>query len=298
MKNFIQFNLYAAYYTLLAFLPLGWISLIDAGTLSLKLMHLSILPLLVSLISKSFREKLVTFIIENKYLISFFLLLMVMNFVSMTLNATKNPTAVSYIVKNLSYFSLFLLFGALIIMMAKSRNFCAHIAISNTIGILIFIAVATLSFKAMGRSFILDMVNFFLKGDSNALRYALFRTLFNSSQGSADAEQSTNLLNTLIGSFIFINFTALYAWHNTKNKLLNALNIFCLAFTFFIIIASVSRSNILSLILGYLMYWTFDIVFNNNQRRILHIIGFFTLGHYLFCFFGPKLKMHFLVHQP
>lgn len=290
MKTFFQFNLYAAYYMLLAFLPLGWITLMNIGTLSLKLMHLSMVPLLICLLFKPFREKLVKFISANKYIIGFFTLLMVLNFVSTSFNVTRSPTASSYITKNLVYFSLFLLFGALIIMIARSPNFYAHIALSNAIGLLMFVAIATISFKAMGRSFLLDLVNFFLKGDSNALRYTLFRTLFNSAENSGDADQSTNLLNTLIGSFIFINFTALYAYHNTKSKFLNAVNIFCLAFTFFIIIASVSRSNTLALILGYVMYWIFDIVFNNNKKRILHLISFFCLFVLFILLFWTRIE--------
>lgn len=213
-----------------------------------------------------------------------------MNFVSLTFNATTNPNALSYIIKNISYSALFLLFGALIQKIARSPNFHTHITISNTAGIIIFISVAIISFNAMGRNFIDDLLDFFIRGDSDALRYSLFRTLFNASEDMDDIEQSTNLLNTLLGSFIFINFTALYAWHNTKGKLMNVLNIFCIGFSFFIIIAGVSRSNILALVIGYLMYWISDIVLNNNQRRFLHIGIFVILGTLFSLLFWTKIE--------
>ena len=290
MKNLLQFNLYLAYYALLALLPLGWISLLDLGSLSLKVMHLALIPLLIAVLFPSFRNSLKRFIYENRYLLCFFILLMVMNFVSLTLNAITNPNALAYIVKNLSYCGLFLLFGALMIEIAGSPNFHKHITLSNTAGIIMFISIAIISFNTMGRSFIDDLLDFFLRGDSDALRYSLFRTLFNASEELDDIEQSTNLLNTLLGSFIFINFTSLYAWHNTKGKLMNVLNIFCIGFSFFIIIAGLSRSNIFALVLGYLMYWISDIVLNNNQRRFLHIGIFVILGTLFSLLFWTKIE--------
>lgn len=290
MRKFLNLNLNTAYYFLVVFLPISWVSLIGVGELSFKLMHLSFIPLLICLLFKEFRTNLLDFIKDNKYLISFFILLMIMNFVSVCLNTYRSPSAVSYIAKNIIYFSFFLMFGGLIISLAKSVTFHKHITISNTICILFFICIATIAFKAQGHSFLGDLINFFLKGDSNALRFALFKTLFNSSQTSSDSDLSTNLLNTLIGSFIFVHFTSLYAYKNVKSKFLKALNVLCIIFSAFMVIASVSRSNILVMIAGYIIYWGFDIFYNKNQRRVIQVISTLVIIGLFVLLFWTKIE--------
>ena len=271
-------------------MPLSWITLYGVGDLSLKPMHLAIFPLFFCLLSKTFRRSLLDFIKKYQWLIVFFFLLMVVNYIATALSPVKNANSWSYIIKNCVYFFCFLLFGGMSIIFIGSKNFCRHITISNTVCIIVFIIVASFTFQLTGGNFLGDLVKFFFAGDVSSLKYALYKTLFNASGVSGDSDVATNLLNTLIGAFIFIHFTSLYAFNNLKKTIFRVLNIFNILFSVFFVISSVSRSNIIAVIFGYLIFWFSDIVFNGNKKRILRIIFIFILGVTFVLVFWTKIE--------
>lgn len=282
-----------AFFGFVIFAPINWISLVNLGGLSIKYMHLAILPIVICLLFKTFRLTVVKFIQQNGFIIGSFMLLLVINFVATYLNKTSYPSALSYIAKNFFYCCYFILFGAVMYLRINKSSFHKEITYSNTLSVLTFTLFATLIFHALGRSFLGDMANFFIKGDSVSLRYDLFKILFNAdAQGSE--ELAANLRNTLMGAFIYIHFSSLYANKNISNKFLRICNMVNMAFSAFFVIASVSRSNMLVMVLGYLIYFLGDIFINRNLRRVYEMFGVVIIGITFAIIFWSKIESMFM----
>jgi hypothetical protein len=280
------------FYAFVIFSPINWVILVEVGGLSIKYMHLAIVPICICVLFASFRKVLTRFVLQNAFIISSFLLLMVINFVSICLNGTLYPSASAYIFKNLSYFTYFILFGAAIYFRIRQPFFYKEIAYSNIISVLVFTLTATIIFKAIGRDFLSDMFNFFIKGDSVSLRYDLFKTLFNTNS-SSDVELAANLRNTLIGAFIYIHFTSLYSLKNSTKRFYSFCNWISVLFSLFFILASVSRSNLLVLMLGYVCYFFADILINKNYKSVYKMAGIAVIGSTLVIIFWNEIYASF-----
>lgn len=271
----LNINVTLAYYILIVFSPLSWISLTGVGDSSIKLVHLSLLPLIISCLFTTYQKAIIRFVTFNKYIISFFLLLMLMNFVSLAVdtNIDSFSKSMTYIIKNLSYLSLALFFGGMMIVFIDSPGFIKNLSISNALCVIIFITVASITFKATGGNFLLDLFRFFFSGDIDGLRRELYKTIFITGNTNEDAEMQVNLINSLTGSFIIVHFISLYAFNNTKNKIFAFLNIFSFCFSLFFVISSISRSNIFALLFGYAIYWGCEIIFNKNTKKIFQLFA-------------------------
>jgi hypothetical protein len=191
--------------------PVQWISMIDIFGLSIKYVHLSIVPIMLCLLFSDFRKTSMRFFDFTKWLIFSFFLLMVVNFVYTCVNATNQSIGFSYISKNLTYLLYFLAFGPILTCRLKNVNFAKEIAISNFLCTLTFLCIAEVIFLSLGRNFIGELFTNFIKGDSVAIRYDIFYKLFNAHGVSGDAEYQTSLRNTLLGAFIYVHFTSLYS---------------------------------------------------------------------------------------
>ena len=269
--------------------PINWISIFNIGGLSIKYMHLAIIPIVPCILFKSFRLTVIKFIQKNAFIISSFMLLMIINFVSTCFNKTLYPNALSYIAKNLSYSCYFILFAVVMYFRVKQPSLYKEITYSNALSVTMFILTATIIFHALGRSFLGDMAGFFIKGDSISLRYDLFKILFNA-DSSGDSELAANLRNTLIGAFIYMHLTSLYASINVESRRLKYLNIGVILFSGFFVLASVSRSNILALVIGYFIYFVSEILINRNTKKLLQLIGVAVVALTLTLIFWNKIE--------
>jgi len=269
--------------------PINWISIFNIGGLSIKYMHLAIIPIVPCILFKSFRYTVIKFIQKNAFIIISFILLMIANFVATCLNRTLYPNALSYITKNFSYCCYFILFAAVMYFRVKQPSFYKEITYSNALSVAMFILTATIIFHALGRSFLGDMASFFMKGDSVSLRYDLFKILFNA-DSSGDSELAANLRNTLMGAFIYIHFTSLYASFNVESRRLKYLNLSIILFSGFFVLASVSRSNILALVIGYFIYFVSEILINRNTKKLLQLIGVAVIALTLTLIFWNKIE--------
>lgn len=292
MAKILNFFTVAGFYAFVAFAPINWITLINIGGLSVKYMHLAIIPITACILFAAFRTKIFSFIKDNGFIISSFILLLFTNFVVTYINGVTYPSSLTYIAKNFFYCIYFVLFGAVIYFRMKKPSFEKEITYSNTISILVFTLVASLIFHAIGRNFLGDMANFFIKGDSISLRYDLFKTLFNT-DSNADTEIAANLRNTLIGAFIYIHFSSHYAYKNIESRFLKSLNIVCILFSAFFILASVSRSNILVLMVGYFIYFVGEILINRNMKKLYQLIIVCFVGLSFIVIFWPKIENAF-----
>ena len=70
------------FYTIIMAAPIQWVSIITIGSLSLKFIDVALIPVFLFLLVKKFRIYLVEFIIEYRLLITVFLLLMAVNYIS------------------------------------------------------------------------------------------------------------------------------------------------------------------------------------------------------------------------
>lgn len=292
MVKLLNFFTAAGFYGFVTFAPINWVTLVNVGGLSVKYMHLAIVPIFACLLFKSFRYKVASFVKQNGLLIGSFILLLFMNFVATYINSTIYAAALPYIVKNFSYCIYFILFGAVIYFRMKKPGFEKEITYSNTVAVFVFTITASLIFHAIGRNFLGDMAGFFLKGDSVSLRYDLFKTLFNTNS-TTDAEIAANLRNTLIGAFIYIHFSSQYAFKNVSGKLLRALNIICIVFSAFFILASVSRSNILVLAVGYFIFYMGEILVNRNGKKLYQLIILGFVGITFLILFWTRIENAF-----
>jgi hypothetical protein len=281
-----------AFFIIVISAPIQWITLIDAFGLSIKYVHLSIIPISLCLLFSAFRRTVIKFIQFNKVLIFSFFLLMLVNFIFTCINGTGQSIGFSYISKNLSYLFYYIAFGAVLFYRYKTKDFYKELAISNTLCTIVFLCVVEVTFLSLGRNFIGELISNFLKGDSVAIRYDLFYKLFNSHGISGDADYQTNLRNTLLGAFIYIHFTSMYSLRISKRKFINILNWSNIGFGAFLVIASTSRSNMLVLVLGYLIF--FCLASYSRQLKIRPSYIFFALlGAFLFIALFSKLESVF-----
>lgn len=282
----------AGFYGFVIFAPINWVTLVNIGGLSVKYMHLAIIPIFACILFKSFRYKIASFVKQNSLLITSFLLLMFINFVATYVNNIIYSAALTYIFKNFSYCVYFILFGTVIYFRMKRPGFEREVTYSNAIAVLVFTITASLIFYAIGRNFLGDMIGFFIKGDSISLRYDLFKILFNTNT-TTDAEIAANLRNTLIGAFIYIHFSSQYALKNSSIRFMQMLNIVCILFSAFFILASVSRSNILVLAVGYFIYFTGEIFVNRNGKKLYQLLIILFVGITFSIVFWSKIENAF-----
>lgn len=263
--------------------PIQWINLITIGKLGIKFIDLTIIPIAACLFFKSFRINWVKFINNNAVIIYSFLLLMAANYILSVYHGRNLQTGFAYITKNTFYLFYFTLFGAVMILRTQKENFYKEVAISNTACVLFFLIVVTIIFRTFGRNFLLEIFQAFIKGDSQTIRYDLFLKLFNSTGG--DEEFRTSLRNTLVGVFIYIHFTSIYSFLNCKEALLKTLNIVNILFAAFIILASTSRSNMVVLILGYLIAGNYYIITGKIKFKPIYFVGICSLLFFTLIFF-------------
>lgn len=292
MNRLLNIFTLIGFYAFVTFAPINWITLVKIGGLSVKYMHLVIIPLCACVLFANFRKRIVTLVRDNAFILASFILLLLANFILTYINGATYPGAITYIAKNFSYGIYFILFASVIYFRMRSPSFEKEITYSNTISILVFTLVASIIFATIGRNFLGDMANFFIKGDSVSLRYDLFKTLFNT-DSNADSEIAANLRNTLIGAFIYIHFSSHYAFKNLDNRFLKYLNVTCILFSGFFILASVSRSNILVLMVGYFIYFVGEIFINRNMKKLYQLIVVCFIGASFAVIFWPKIENAF-----
>lgn len=290
----LQININIAYYLLIIFSPLSWVSLVDIGDSSIKFVHLSLIPLVFSLFFKSYRTAFVKFFKFNRLLIGFFILLMLMNFISLSVdtNIDSFSKSMTYIYKNIFYLTLALFFGGMMLILIDSPGFYKKLSITGFVCVIVFVTVASVTFSATGGNFSQDLIKFFFAGDIDGLRRDLYRTIFVTGRGT-DEEVQTNLINSLTGSFIIVHFTSLYAYHNIKEPLYKIISVFTYLFSFFFVISSISRSNILALLFGYLIYWGCEIIYKKNIRKIYQLSATLITGLCIILIFWEQLKETF-----
>jgi len=278
--------------------PIQWVSIVEIAGLSIKFVHLSIIPIFLCLLFSDFRKTVQRFFYFNRWMILCFFLLMVVNFVFTCINATNQDIGFSYIAKNLSYLLYFIAFGSILLYECSKENFYKEIAISNFLCSIIFLFMAELIFLSLGRNFLGELISNFLKGDSIAIRYDIFYKLFNAHGVSGNDEYQTNLRNTLLGGFIYVHFTSLYSLRISKNRYINLLNWFSIGFGTFLVIASTSRSNMLVLVLGYVIFillslYSNKLVFKPSYLYIFLVVVFLSIvfSQKIISFFGNSSSM-------
>lgn len=275
------------FFSIVITIPILWISIFDIGNLSIKYVHLATTFTFLCLGFKGFRLAILKFILYSRWILLCFIVLLVMNIVSMASSGIIYPKAWTYIIKNFSYVIYFVLFGGLLMINFKKENFYKDITLSNFVSILVFIIVGTFIFRKIGRSFLGDLIGAFFSGNGLEIRFNFFLHLFNSSGG--DEEFNSSLRNTLIGSFIYMHFTSLYALRKCQKEIsLKCLNVFNIVASAFLVISSLSRSNMLALALGYIIVAYYHFL---NKRIVLRKYHFliFSLSVIGLCFFYNKV---------
>jgi len=281
-----------SFYIIVIAAPIQWISLLDIGAMSIKYINLSIIPILFCLLFADFRKSISKFFKANYILVIAFFLLMVFNFIYTCFTVINLDVGFSYILKNLSYLSYFIVFGPIVAYRYKSENFYKEIARSNFLCIIFFAIIVEVTFLSLGRNFISELISNFLKGNSVAIRYDLFYKLFNAHGNVGDDDYQTSLRNTLLGGFVYVNFTSLYSLKLCKKKFLKATNIFCICFTTFLILASTSRSNMVALALGYLLFFTFSVYSGKLHIKAMHVFSILVIC-FLCVIFFPTIQSVF-----
>ncbi len=265
----LKLNIRFFYFLNILFMPLSWVILAGVGDSAFKIFHLFLIPLLIAFVFKKYRETFILFISKQRVFISMFLILMILNFISTGFNSTVSPNAYVYIYKNLFYFFIYLLYGAGIMLFFDLETHPRIITISNISSIILFLGIAVFTFKG---DFISDLSGFFLKGDLDGVKRDVYKSLFNSGS-NADEDLQANLLNQLTGTFIIIYFTSLYALNNLNSKIYKFINIVAMAISVALIIANLSRSNIIAWIFGYMIFWGCEIIINRNYKKALVFAG-------------------------
>ncbi|MFY0626289.1 MAG: hypothetical protein JXR07_08345 [Reichenbachiella sp.] len=170
---------------------------------------------------------------------------------------------------------------------AIRRNKLHLFVVSSSLGVVFFIVLATYAFQSQGKSFLIEYVLTFIGGDSVALRWDVYGTLFKfqffeneTTNGFHDVNLS--LRNTIVGAFIlfFVIFNVL---KQKMNFYLYSLMIFL---TSFLTISSLSRSNI---IIWFLIIVIVNIGFYSHKpikiRLTLWKMVYFNIAIVLFSFF-------------
>ena len=286
------------FYIIVIAAPIQWVSIFNTGGSEIKYINLSIIPLLLCLLYGEFRRTMIKFFNFCRILIISFIFLMALNYIFTCVNTTNLLTGITYILKNLSYLVYFIAFGPIIIYRYRDKKFYREIAISNILCTLVFLLVVEVTFLALGRNFLSELVTNFLSGNSVAIRYDLFYKLFNNahfsagSAAAADADYQTSLRNTLLGAFIYIHFTSLFSLKFCKSFFLKSINVFNLLFSVFLVFASTSRSNMVALVLGYLIYFGLAVYTGTFRFRPIYLfLGMVLL--FVFVLLLPKLETVF-----
>ena len=262
----------AAFFIIVISAPIQWISIVDIGSLSIKWINLSVIPILLCLFFSGFRKTMSDFYKLNRWLVYAFVLLMVFDYIFTCFTLINESVGFSYIAKNLSYLLYFLAFGPIIVYRYRTPKFYREVAICNFACTIFFLCVVEVIFLSLGRNFFSELVTNFLKGNSVAIRYDLFYKLFNAHGSAGDDDYQTSLRNTLLGAFIYIVFTSLYSFKLCKGTFLKLLNIFNIGFGVFLVFASTSRSNMVALFLGYVTYISLSVYSGKFRFKISYIL--------------------------
>ncbi len=246
------FNLahYFTFYFIMVSFPLQWISLSNVGGFTLKYVHLSFVIMILFLARMRYTRRLINILYHNRLLVGSYFLLLTVMVLSLVINSNNISVGSNYLLKNLTYFIYFILFLAHLSYFIEISDFKKHFVLAGLATILVFFGVSYLSFSSMGRNFLFELYSGLVAGDGLKIRYDIFVSLFNS--GTERTELRSSLRNTLIGAFILIHFTSIMGFF-CRSKVLTAVGIFNFLVSLFLIIASVSRSNLLAMVIGYIL---------------------------------------------
>lgn len=231
---------------------LQWVILFRIGGLTFKPVHLTLLLLIIYfVISDSFRKILIAFIRQNRVFILVYLIFLLIALISIFWGSSGIGPALVKIFKYVTYFITFILFSGVIHIILESKK--QHVFVKGALlGTAVFFVYGYIVFDQIGRSFFLEYIGSFLAGDSSAIMFNFYKTLFNNTSDGANAETvATNLRNTMMGCFIlFLLFCLIF---RVNGIILNWLKRLLIVVCAFMVVSSVSRSNmlILTLIICY-----------------------------------------------
>lgn len=232
-------------------LPLQWFEIIAIGPLALKPVHISFSLIVFTylLFPGVFKSAWRTLKYYRFFFVSYSVYLILMYLA--VFNSESMPVALAMNTKNLIYFLYCIsLIGLLHIISDENDQF--QMSSFVVISVVTFLIICVYVFQQLERSFFLEYGLALINGDIKELMFGFYKPIFNYSFGSGaidpDSDQGTSLRNTLVGSFIL--FVAILA-SELKNRKGSALVVsrITISILILLIIASVSRSNYLTLIM-------------------------------------------------
>lgn len=119
---------------------------------------------------------------------------------------------------------------------------------SISLGLLVFLSIVFYIFHSLGRNVLYEIINYIVNSNVDKLLHGIYPVVFNFSSGSVVSHGSeefigTSLRNSLIGSFVLFYIMNFFC---VDRKLLTVMKKYIIAlFLTFLIVVSVSRSNIL-----------------------------------------------------
>ncbi|MCI5054759.1 MAG: O-antigen ligase family protein [Flavobacteriales bacterium] len=238
---------------IIATLPLQWLYFFKVGGLAFKPVHLAIFILIgLLLVDEDYKRDFVTTIKQNSFLIVTYFGIVCLALVSTIWSSVGLAKCISNIFKMTVYGGFFMLFSSVLFNLWKQNQIRFHQYAYYSL--LIFLIITWFIFWRLGRSFFVEFIQFFALGDTVKLRYDLFVTIFNYSFGAnkvlieGDELFRANLRHTIIAAFALV-FALIQGFHKPKKLIGHILKWTACFVLIILILASSSRSGMLSLIL-------------------------------------------------
>jgi len=280
---------------------LQWVTIIEVG-LKVKPVHLSLfLSFGYFLISNEYRNIIFDFIRQKFLFVLCYSLFLLIAAISIYYSPLSIVEGFIRLFKYFTYFLFFILYTGIIIQIMR-RETQRIVFIGIIVGLVSFFLYAYLVFSSMGRNFVFEYVATFFAGDASKLRYDFYLNLFNydgKTLSRSDAEAiAVNLRNSMVGAFsLFLVLTLAVKVQSNAIKFIKRVIIpICV----FMIISSVSRSNMLILALVFVYAYYLKVQIEGLSFKIkpikLIIVGLISItvaffSYQLILLFTPVVNM-------
>lgn len=250
-------------------LPLQWVSLATVLGLNLRLFHLAAALTVVGVVTHpDYRATLRRILPSVGWIVVPYAFLLWWSAGSLIWSPTDLEQAVGILLKSLAYAGFFVIY-AIAFALIDARRLRWVVLLGGGGGVLIFLLVASAIFASLGRNFLVEYLAAFISGRAAELQFAFYPIIFNydfsagyTATGASEAI-GTALRNTMVGGFVMVFFLSRAFGSDPREGgpsrrppaldrgLFSIISLTTLA----LIVLSVSRSNLIVVVIGALVAW-------------------------------------------
>jgi O-antigen ligase len=245
-------------------LPVPWIELVHLGKFSVKPVHVALLALSLNLLfSHRLRQGLIDVAAEAwPFALAYAFYLAFLLFSSAWGSYVYGTSGIGQGAKYVPYFIAFFIVAAYFSQYRMLRLDRA-VLLGGTLSIALFLSLFALVFTFVGKNLFIEYLKAIARGDAKALQFEFYGILFNYASGEVVTKEnaefiSVSLRNTLMGYFIslIVWIWAIRPASGTSQRGSQAVRVVLSTICALLVLLSVSRSNILVLVVAFMLAFT------------------------------------------